>query len=338
MKKFKQIKNFVFLSRNNNIFGYKTLNALIKLNKKPNLILLPHYSKKNLRDKLYLKKIFKLNQEKEAIQTLAKLNDINLKRIKSINTSNIIKKLKKEKFDLIFIAGGWPELIKKKIFSIPTFPAINIHPSYLPNFKGGDVHRWQILKNSKTTGVTIHLVNEKFDSGKIILRRKIYLTQKNPVSLSNQLSSIASKMIKKLLDINIDLDYLKKKGNKKNYYYKWNWLDKNFFYVKKNKLHNLESFVNAAFNIPNNFNGPFIKIHNRKIVIRSCAIRNKKLNLFGKNHLITKNYFVLKTMKKHTYCFIKEFQFIDNYKWNKNEIKTKKICNNYLRNFYEGLK
>ena len=114
MKKFKEINKFVFLSRNNNIYGYQVLETLIKLNKKPKLIILPYYSKKNLRNKRYLKKIFKISEKEEIIEKFAKLNKIRLKRIKSINTKNIITNFKNEKFDLIFIAGGWPELIKKK--------------------------------------------------------------------------------------------------------------------------------------------------------------------------------------------------------------------------------
>ena len=78
----------------------------------------------------------------------------------------------------IFISGGWPELINKKIFNIPKYSAINIHPSNLPDFRGGDVHRWQIYKESKFTGISIHNVNENFDSGSIILKKKFYFKLK----------------------------------------------------------------------------------------------------------------------------------------------------------------
>ena len=94
---------------------------------------------------------------------------------------------------------------------MPKYKGINIHPSCLPNYRGGDVNRWQIYKGSRTTGITIHLINEKFDSGVTILQKKILLKEKNPIKLNKKLSLIASKMIKKLLNQNIDFKDFKKK-------------------------------------------------------------------------------------------------------------------------------
>jgi len=161
------------------------------------------------------------------------------------------------------------------------------------------------------------------------------LKEKNPKKLNKKLSLIASKMIKKLLNQNIDFKDFKKKKISKDYYHKWNWLNQNFFYVKKNCYHNLEKFVNASFNIPNNFNGPFIKLNNQKIVVRSCAIKKLNINLLKKNYLITQNSLILKTVKKNKYCFIKKFQSINNYNWNKNEIKSKIINNKFKKYFNE---
>ena len=335
MTKFKDIKKFIFLSRNNNLYGFKTLKNLIKIKKKPDLILLPVFQKNNLRTKTYIKEIFKINPNKEAIENLALLNNIRLKRIKTINCSNIIRMFKKEKFDLIFISGGWPELINKKIFNIPKYSAINIHPSNLPDFRGGDVHRWQIYKESKFTGISIHNVNENFDSGSIILKKKILLQIKNPIKLNIKLSSIAANMIKKLLNKKISPINSIKFKKKTEYYKKWNWLDKNFFYVKRKNYHNLENFVKASYNIPNNFNGPYIKLNKKKFIIRSCRIKTQSNKLFDGNFYLTRNNLVLKTNKKKRLCYVNKIQFIDGYNWKNNEVNSKIIYKNFNRYFNE---
>ena len=51
---------------------------------------------------------------------------------------------------------------------------INIHPSYLPSFKGSNAIKNAFDSKIDKTGVTIHYVNEELDSGKIIYQE--YLT------------------------------------------------------------------------------------------------------------------------------------------------------------------
>ena len=58
---------------------------------------------------------------------------------------------------------------------------INIHPSLLPKYKGLNTHK-EVLKNKeKFTGCTVHYVNSKLDSGKIILQRKVKIKKTDSV-------------------------------------------------------------------------------------------------------------------------------------------------------------
>ena len=50
---------------------------------------------------------------------------------------------------------------------------INIHPSLLPKYKGLDTHQRAISDKQKYSGCTVHYVNSKLDSGKIILQKKV---------------------------------------------------------------------------------------------------------------------------------------------------------------------
>ena len=50
---------------------------------------------------------------------------------------------------------------------------LNIHPSLLPKYKGLNTHQRVIKNKEKFSGCTIHLVNSKLDSGKIILQKKV---------------------------------------------------------------------------------------------------------------------------------------------------------------------
>ena len=70
--------------------------------------------------------------------------------------------------DLIVLGGGWPELLPLNIIEAPLIGSINTHPSLLPDFRGTDIVRWQVFNNVKKTGVTIHYMDERFDTGQII--------------------------------------------------------------------------------------------------------------------------------------------------------------------------
>ena len=81
---------------------------------------------------------------------------------------------------------------------------MNIHPSLLPNYKGLNAHRRVIGNKEKFTGCTVHLVNSRLDSGKIILQKKIRVFKKdNENSLSKKVLKIEHKLypkaVKKLL-------------------------------------------------------------------------------------------------------------------------------------------
>ena len=92
----------------------------------------------------------------------------------------ILKDLKINRIDLICLAGFMkilsPDFIKKFKGKI-----LNIHPSLLPKYKGLNTHARAIKNKDKYSGCTVHLVNAKLDSGKIILQKKIRIFKKDTV-------------------------------------------------------------------------------------------------------------------------------------------------------------
>ena len=50
---------------------------------------------------------------------------------------------------------------------------LNIHPSLLPKYKGLKTHERAIQNKEKYSGCTVHFVNSRLDSGKIILQKKL---------------------------------------------------------------------------------------------------------------------------------------------------------------------
>ncbi len=98
------------------------------------------------------------------------------KKIKDEN--KILISLKKDKIDLICLAG-FMKILSKKFIKKFNGKILNIHPSLLPKYKGLNTHLRAINNNEKFSGCTVHFVNSKLDSGKIILQKKVKIHKKD---------------------------------------------------------------------------------------------------------------------------------------------------------------
>ena len=65
------------------------------------------------------------------------------------------------------------KILPKYFIKIYSGKIINIHPSLLPKYKGLNTHKRALENNEKYSGCTVHYVNTKLDSGKIILQKKV---------------------------------------------------------------------------------------------------------------------------------------------------------------------
>ena len=110
------------------------------------------------------------------------------------NFDDLAKILEKYQVDYIILAGFLLKIPSKMIEQYPN-KIINIHPALLPKYGGKGMYGENIykavLENKETqTGITIHLVNQNYDEGKII---KQYACD---VSKNENLSSLESKIHK----------------------------------------------------------------------------------------------------------------------------------------------
>jgi len=126
-------------------------------------------------------------------------------KIKAEN--KILLNLKNYKVSLICLAG-FMKILSKKIINKYKDRILNIHPSLLPKYKGLNTHKRVIKNNEKFSGCTVHIVNSKLDSGKIILQKKIRILKKDDEnSLSKRVLKIENliypKAIKKFIFSNL---------------------------------------------------------------------------------------------------------------------------------------
>ena len=94
--------------------------------------------------------------------------------------------LSKNNISLILLAG-FMKILPKEFIKNFKGKILNIHPSLLPKYKGLDTHARVIKNKEKYTGCTVHYVNFKLDSGKIIIQKRVKVSKRdNPKSLAKK--------------------------------------------------------------------------------------------------------------------------------------------------------
>ena len=90
----------------------------------------------------------------------------------------ILEELNNNRIHLICLAG-FMKILSKNFIRKFRGKIINIHPSILPKYKGLNTHQRALKNGDKFSGCTVHFVNSKIDSGKIILQKKVRILKKD---------------------------------------------------------------------------------------------------------------------------------------------------------------
>ena len=118
--------------------------------------------------KLFLHDLFTTSHDLTLIKKY-KLHEI---KCKSANSEKFRRELLRLNTDIMFV-GTWREKITKKTFDIPRIASINVHPSFLPAYRGPNPYLQSIKHMEKYSGVTFHLIDENFDTGAVIAQKRI---------------------------------------------------------------------------------------------------------------------------------------------------------------------
>jgi methionyl-tRNA formyltransferase len=102
----------------------------------------------------------------------------------------------------IIVVFSMSQLLKEKIFSIPKYGTINLHPAMLPEYRGPNPDFWQYYNMEMTPGVTVHYIDAGEDTGDIIYqeRTEIPLGIKSPPRLDKLIGEVGVKLILQALD------------------------------------------------------------------------------------------------------------------------------------------
>ncbi|MDC0352256.1 phosphoribosylglycinamide formyltransferase [Candidatus Pelagibacter sp.] len=94
----------------------------------------------------------------------------------SLSEKKVINELKNNDIHLICLAG-FMKILSKSFINDFKGKILNIHPSLLPKYKGLNTHERAIRNKDKYSGCSVHFVNSRLDSGKIISQKKVRINK-----------------------------------------------------------------------------------------------------------------------------------------------------------------
>ena len=125
--------------------------------------------------------------------------NINVSTPVNFKKTEELQKLNKMNCDVIVVAA-YGIILPKEVLNIPKYGAINIHASLLPFWRGAAPIQRALLAGDKKTGITIMQMEEKLDSGNIILQKEIDISEENTAQeIHDKLALMGGNLINNVL-------------------------------------------------------------------------------------------------------------------------------------------
>ena len=117
----------------------------------------------------------------------------------SVLDEDFVQKIKALEPDLGIVCS-YCKLLPMEFLNIPKDGFINTHPSLLPKYRGGNPYSHVIINGEKETGVTLHIMDEHFDTGDIVAQQKVEVFNTDTMgTVFNRLNFLAADMILRFL-------------------------------------------------------------------------------------------------------------------------------------------
>jgi methionyl-tRNA formyltransferase len=110
---------------------------------------------------------------KSAVKEFAEFSYLTIMQPDNLKDPGFIQSLKDLKADLFIVVAF--RMLPEAVWRIPSIGTINLHASLLPDYRGAAPINHAIINGEQFTGVTTFFIDEKIDTGSILLREEIQI-------------------------------------------------------------------------------------------------------------------------------------------------------------------
>ena len=125
---------------------------------------------------------------KSAVKEFAESRSLKIMQPENLKDPEFISSLKKLKADLFIVVAF--RMLPEVVWKLPVIGTINLHASLLPDYRGAAPINHAIINGETITGVTTFLIDEKIDTGKILMSEEV------PISPSENAGDLHDRLMK----------------------------------------------------------------------------------------------------------------------------------------------
>ncbi len=93
-------------------------------------------------------------------------------------------------------------MLPKSVWSLPSYGTFNLHASLLPEYRGAAPINWAIINGETKTGVTTFFIDDKIDTGEIILQKEVNIAHNEIVGeLHDKLMYLGANLVAETVDL-----------------------------------------------------------------------------------------------------------------------------------------
>jgi methionyl-tRNA formyltransferase len=108
---------------------------------------------------------------KSPVKEFAEFSQLPIMQPGNLKDPEFVERLKNLKADVIIVVAF--RMLPEVIWKLPTIGTFNLHASLLPNYRGAAPINHAIINGETITGVTTFLIDDKIDTGNILLREEV---------------------------------------------------------------------------------------------------------------------------------------------------------------------
>ena len=129
-----------------------------------------------------------------AVKTFALEHNLRVLQPTNLKSEDFVEELKSLEANLQIVVAF--RMLPKVVWQMPEYGTFNLHASLLPQYRGAAPIHWAIINGETTTGVTTFFIDEKIDTGAIILKKETSIdTDETVGSLHDKLMAIGSNLV-----------------------------------------------------------------------------------------------------------------------------------------------
>ena len=112
--------------------------------------------------------------KQSAVKVYAESKNLKVLQPTNLKDEVFLEELRSLKANLQIIVAF--RMLPKVVWNMPKFGTFNLHASLLPEYRGAAPINWAIINGETETGNTTFFIDEKIDTGEIILQQKVALS------------------------------------------------------------------------------------------------------------------------------------------------------------------